>query len=240
MQPFIKKIMPPKNKDVEEGIATRCSPKHFRKVMDELEKKMTRAQRAAIMATPFYHLTRLPRENSSTNRLEAILSLLDVNTRAFVFGEGVVLPFPSWEFACVLGLRHAGQDVHPKLVEESRIVAKHFGGKVGHVNRSAIERKLKGMVGEKATDDKEFAGLFVLLVFNCILFPMGHLYTPAHVVHYVDNVDDIGSYAWGKAVYRFLWTSLVDYKAGRKRYVDGCTMGLMVSIVFLYAIYFSP
>lgn len=78
-------------------------------------------------------------------------------------------------------------------------------------------------------DPKDFARIFILFVFSCVLFPTSHLFVPAHLMHYVDDLETIGDYAWGNAVYEFLVDSMVMCTKG-KRYIDGCTIGVLVRI----------
>ena len=78
-------------------------------------------------------------------------------------------------------------------------------------------------------DIEDFARIFILFLFNTVLFPNAHMYVPAYLVHYVDNLETIDEYAWGEAVHNFLVQSLIKMEQGR-RYIEGCTFGLVVSL----------
>jgi len=155
-----------------------------------------------------------------------------MRTASVVVGDDIAIPFTAEEFGIVMGLQHVGQPVDLELKMGSDMVERLFEGKFHNVSRSEIYTKLLEFAdkhGEKDVDD--FVRLYILLVFNCILFPMSNYSTPRFLLPYVDDLDGISMYAWGDAVYQFLLDELKNHLEGDsgKRYFDGCAIGLMVS-----------
>ena len=208
---------------------SRCSPQLFVAVWEKIKGAITEEQRAAVRRTPFGHFVDCPKCPNSATWLEAIRRCYSEEQNGFVLGENLIVQFSAREFSCVLGLRYAGFDVHPKATQSSKTVDKFFGGKVGLVKRDNIIDCVQKEAGR--CEPSEFARLYILLVFSVLLYPTSHLYVPPHVVHYVDDLDLIGEYAWGKSVYEFVAGSLKQCAKG-KRYMDGCTLGLMLSLQF--------
>ena len=119
---------------------------------------------------------------------------------------------------------------------ESDFLNRVFGGRVVNVTRVKINEKLREVVGRDGENDVNyFVRLYILFVFNCILFPMSNYSTPRFLLPYVDDLNAIGLYAWGDAAYNFLLDEMRMHSGGtsgtgaRKRYFDGCAVGLMVS-----------
>ena len=197
--------------------------------MDKLGKKATRSQMAAVRRLPFGHFMTAPKKKISAAMVESLARCYDPERRAFVLGSDVTVEFKPEEFSCVLGLKYAANAVHPKLVLESSTVNRLFGGKARNVNRRQIISNMSSIAGKR--DRKgDFARLYVLLVFNCLLFPDSNQGTPPFVVHYVDKLDGIWEYAWGDACYRFLEESIRRFREGKTEHtIQGCTFGLLVS-----------
>ena len=123
------------------------------------------------------------------------------------------------------------------MVKKSSIAERYFNGKASVVTRTKIGDALLRYVGRGVDEEgkgsaKDIARLYVLLVFNCILFPLTHYQTPAYVIHYVDKLKRLKQYAWGHAAYSFLLQSISSHSEGTTKYVCGCTVGLLVSAVF--------
>ena len=88
-------------------------------------------------------------------------------------------------------------------------------------------------------DVNNFVRVFVLMVFNTVLFPTKIFRIPPKLFVYVDNIEELDCYNWGKAVHEFLVVSIRKYleNQGLERlidqmkttYVDGCIVGVLVS-----------
>ena len=213
----------------ETGVTSRCSLQVWRETIDEIEELASRKQIAAVKRLPFGHFLTAPGKNISGALVECLANRYDPEQRGFVLGSNVLVEFKLEEFSCVLGLKYAANAVHPKLVLPSPIVSRLFGGHLKNVKRKKIIGHLRNLAGKR--DRKgDFARLYVLLAFNCLLFPESNQGTPAFVVHYVDNLEELWEYAWGDACYRYLEESIRLYREGRtERAINGCTFGLLVS-----------
>ncbi|XP_075488219.1 uncharacterized protein LOC142527329 isoform X1 [Primulina tabacum] len=78
-------------------------------------------------------------------------------------------------------------------------------------------------------DVDDFVKLYIIFVFNCILFPTSNCTTPRFLLTYVDDLSKICNYAWGNAAYRFLNEEILKHVRDgerRKKYFDGCVIGL--------------
>ena len=53
--------------------------------------------------------------------------------------------------------------------------------------------------------------VFVLMVFNTVLFPTKNFRIPPKLFVYVDNIEELDCYNWGKAVHEFLVVSIRKY-----------------------------
>jgi uncharacterized membrane protein len=57
---------------------------------------------------------------------------------------------------------------------------------------------------EKKVLEVDVVRLLIMYIFTTILFPMGSGSVPAQFFHYVDNLDKLWDYSWGKTVYNVL------------------------------------
>ena len=201
----------------------------FRETMDSVEDVMNEEYKIAINGTPFGHFCKFEKEKTSLHRLEAILGCYEHERTAFVFGNGkVILKFSGAELSCVLGLHFVGQFVDMALVAPSETANRLFEGRTDGVRRKEVVDAFRRTVREGGSHE-DVARLYILLVFSLILLPVGHAYVQPCLFHYMDNLQTIGEYAWGVVVYRMLKNSLTKHSAEGKTYIDGCTMGLVVS-----------
>ena len=215
------------------AVGTRCSPQLFKLEMKNCWDVLTTDQRAAVMRTPFAHFLKCSDNYNNVGWVQAIVDRFDSERQAFIFPNGVSVALRSRELSCVLGLRNVGLRVHRDLKKTPETVRRYFDGRNGNVNRQEIIKVLHQVAGKEEwapgkRDARDFARIFILWVFNTILFPTGHYSVPAHVIHQVDNLDIIDEYAWGEAVHEFLVSSLAKRTSEGRLYVDGCTFGLVV------------
>ncbi|XP_058069772.1 uncharacterized protein LOC131218911 isoform X1 [Magnolia sinica] len=91
--------------------------------------------------------------------------------------------------------------------------------------RNLIEENIKRWM-EKTLDEclADFTKLFILYIFNTILFPTSNHATPKILLHYVNNLEKLNSYDWDTAVYEFLVKSISKCVEEKKSYVNGCVM----------------
>lgn len=215
----------------------RCSPTYFRAVMEEIGQKMNDNQKQRIQNSPFGIWMNMPKLAISSSRVDLILQRFHLQSRSFIFGENIIVPFTSPEFSIVLGLRYGGQPVDLDVNLESEFVARQFSGKIGNVNRSVIYERLSSLAGSENNDnDDDFLRMFIIFLFNCIIFPVANYATPRFIMPYLDDLTTFFDYSWGDAAYRFLniaiskYIGMGDGKVQKKKYLDGSTVALMVSV----------
>jgi len=201
--------------------------------MKNLESKMGAKHREALEKTPFSIYKEIPSLPMSLSRLPAIIRRFRERNISFAFARGVEVPFTPSEFSIVLGLPTKGQPVDVNLKMKSRTMERLFSGKLQNLNRKNIVNKLDELANkDSAKDIDDFCRLYMLLVFNYFLFPTSNYWTPGFLLPYLDDLSNVGEFAWGITAYSFLVQEMrkcVGAGGNRKKYLDGCTVGLMVS-----------
>ena len=141
----------------------------------------------------------------------------------------------------VLGLRAYGKRVELKRIKtKSTTLRDLFQSSATEAHRDKLLVKLLELAGKTDEDGvNDFVRVFVLLVFNAVLFPTKTFRIPPKLFVYVDNIRELECYNWGKAVYEFLVDSMYEFLDDKglhkliiqKRitYIDGCILGLLVS-----------
>ncbi|XP_073152446.1 uncharacterized protein [Henckelia pumila] len=194
--------------------------------MTELKPILGQKQWIRINETPFANWVDIPKLAVSSRRVDFILNRFQIESCSLTVGDGIMIPFSPEEFSIILGLHHIGQPVDLDLRMDSIFVARQFGGQVGKAKRATIYKKLISLAG--SDDDLEvddFVRLYILFIFNSIIFSTGNYFTPSFIFPYLDNLTTFFEYAWGDAAFRFIQREI--RKTGSKTYFDGCTVGLM-------------
>ncbi|GAB2254010.1 hypothetical protein Droror1_Dr00021819 [Drosera rotundifolia] len=112
-----------------------------------------------------------------------------------------------------------------------------FGKKGKNADRMHLSEKLLQLVGsEDEKNASDFVRVFVLLVCNCVLFQKSTMSTHRSLFVYVDNVEKIGQFAWGQAVFDFLVECISNHiqMKGSGNYFDGCVIALLASSLFCF------
>ncbi|KAL7108853.1 hypothetical protein ACP275_06G139600 [Erythranthe tilingii] len=205
---------------------SRCSPSSFRDTIDKVKLKMGTTQLKAIKSTPFGIFLNMPNISHSLTKVLAVMRRFQVKTMSFRFGEKIEVPFEASEFSMVMGLRYMGQPIDLKLKMKSSIFYELFCGK----NKKTFRNELADLLVNLASKDDcidDFCRTYILFVCNCILFPQGNYSTPSFIFPYLEDLSDLGSYAWGKAVSDYLIGEMRANATEKKTYVNGCTIGLL-------------
>ncbi|XP_073158591.1 uncharacterized protein [Henckelia pumila] len=109
---------------------------------------------------------------------------------------------------------------------ESKFLARQFGGHLGRAKRAEIHEKLISLAcSDSGSEIDDFVRLYILFIFNCVIFSTGNYYTPSFIFPYLDDLTTFFDYAWGDAAFRYLCRSIRNIES--KSYLDGCTVGLM-------------
>ncbi|XP_073275448.1 uncharacterized protein [Primulina huaijiensis] len=206
---------------------SRCSPPYFKTVMRELKPILGEQHMSRINDTPLAKWIDMPVLAISSGRIDYFLNRFQGDSCSFFVGDNITITFKSADFSIVLGLHHIGQPVDLDLKLESKFLTRHFDGKVTKANRIGIYEKLIFLArSDDECDIDDFVRTFILFIFNCIIFPTGNYITPGFIFPYLDDLTIFFKYAWGDVAFRFLYREICQI--GKKLYVDGCTVGLMV------------
>lgn len=220
----------------EYGLLSRCYPGKFRKIMLELTPLMSQEHHDALKKTPFYSYMGMPKISYSMTRVQALIQRYREETNTFLIGENIEVPFLSSEFSIVMGLHDQGYDVHRNVnlkKMKSETLSAHFNDSLAEVTRENIVLKLRSLVRRSGDANvQDFVRMYVLFVFNCLLFPTKNMSTPGFLIPIVDKLSQIEEFAWGSAVHGYLVEQICKYrkKGGQTKNINGCMLGLLVSI----------
>jgi hypothetical protein len=138
--------------------------------------------------------------------LQHILLRWNQNEECFKF-RGVKINFLPEDIALILALPTNGDpdNYTRKNQVKSSIKSKYFNP-IGEISREILELMILELVLEKEKKvlEADVVRLLIMYIFTTILFPMGSGSVPAQFFHYVDNLDKLWDYSWGKTVYNVL------------------------------------
>ncbi|XP_058100051.1 uncharacterized protein LOC131244509 [Magnolia sinica] len=159
--------------------------------------------------------------------LNTILTRWDDEHNCFLLG-GKRIFFKPQDIAIILGLSMNGEhiDLRRELsASEKELKKKYFANVL--LKRELIEENIKNLLEESSEESiSDFAKLFILYLFNTILFPIASETTPIFLLHYVNELENLHSYAWATAIWTFLVRSISESVRKKKKYVNGCVMVL--------------
>ena len=198
-------------------------------------EKMSKKQVKAVRATPFGHFLDSPNVRISTKCIKAILYKWDAGRRGLTIA-GNFLEFTAEDLSVVLGVPCHGKCVHWDGIKiKSQILKDHFHDNASRFSRDEVKEKLKNLAGKCDKESVEmFVKMFVLLIFATILFPTNNYHPPHSIFVYVDNLNELGHYGWGQAIYQYLLSSIqiakkaIEQYPEKMHYMDGCVVGLLV------------
>ncbi|XP_058077404.1 uncharacterized protein LOC131225830 [Magnolia sinica] len=202
---------------------TRCAPSKFFDFMNEVKLKDEHIK--AIADTPFKEFMRFPRLPVQRTFLNSILDRWDNASSCFILGGKRVFIKPQ-DIVVILGLSMRGEyiDLKKKLDDcDKQLKDKYFPNVL--LSRNLMEENIKKLLEQSLEESlTDFTKLFILYIFNTILFPNASQTTPKFLLHYVNNLEKMHSYAWATAVYEFLVRSISEGAKKKKGYVNGCVM----------------
>ncbi|KAK2401616.1 hypothetical protein QL285_051208 [Trifolium repens] len=196
----------------------------------EINKKMTQAQKARIEATPFKWLMRLPKKLKIRGiLLDELVKRWNEKRGGFLI-EGRLIRFTPLDVCFALGLSIVGEKVD--LIEDSESRTKElFDGMV--ISKDNICAKLDNL--QRDEDVEDFCRLYILLGLEEFYFPNSSSNVQAWYFKYLDDLDSIGKYNWGLAVYETLALSLneggqklSERKNSAQLHIRGCAVVLQV------------
>ena len=236
---------------------TKCSARKMHEFLSNLKGK----KRSIIENSIFSAYLNIPRCPINRNLAAALIECYDAKMDAFIVA-GRPLKFCGKEIEKCIGLRFEGKRVDmkflgarisPQIVQRcfeivngnERTKKKSTGAskekKDGEM-RSSIKKssclllqKLKLMRVDEKGEAEDFLRLSIVYMFNVYFFPNHSKYISWWPLKFLENLNDFGSYAWGRAVYDYLLTSLekaASKLAGQDKFyafVNGCVPLLQVN-----------
>ncbi|XP_034895499.1 uncharacterized protein [Populus alba] len=251
-----RKLVKPNNKrrklkyEGKQAMDTKCSARKMHEFLSNLKGK----KRSIIENSIFSAYLDIPRCPINRNLAAALIECYDAKMDAFIVA-GRPLKFCGKEIEKCIGLRFEGKRVDmkflgarisPQIVQRcfeivngnERTKKKSTGAskekKDGEM-RSSIKKssclllqKLKLMRVDGKGEAEDFLRLSIVYMFNVYFFPTHSKYISWWPLKFLENLNDFGSYAWGRAVYDYLLTSLekaASKLAGQDKFyafLNGC------------------
>jgi hypothetical protein len=165
--------------------------------------------------------------------LEVMLVTWNADECAFKVGDKLIL-FTLYYVALILGLTVTGESID---------CGKSYGGGGGggglvetwmvtHFKTAWPERtKLMTLLTKPSIKVPDRVRLYMTLVFGYFLFPTSNKKVSTNLLPLLDDIPKLGSYAWGKAMYKYLICGLnhatTSKKARNNRgnlHIQGCTV----------------
>ena len=143
-----------------------------------------------------------------------LIKRFDEQRSVFIVGNDLELKLEKDELAAMLGLPLT--DLPIELDEEGapskgKTYNELLGGSRDGGHRNNLEKLLNFYVGSKREKEvKAFVSIFMLAMLNTILFPLSTKDMPKFIHQYVDQVDKLGEFNWGMAVYTFLMENIIS------------------------------
>ncbi|XP_011018011.1 PREDICTED: uncharacterized protein LOC105121163 isoform X4 [Populus euphratica] len=220
----------------KQAMDTKCSARKMHEFLSNLKGK----KRSIIENSIFSAYLDIPRCPINRNLAAALIECYDAKMDAFIVA-GRPLKFCGKEIEKCIGLRFEGKRVDMKFLGAQispQIVQRYFEIVSGNERtkkkstgaskemkdgemRSSMKKssclllqKLNLMRVDGKDEAEDFLRLSIVYMFNVYFFPTHSKYISWWPLKFLENLNDFDSYAWGRAVYDYLLTSLE--KAARK------------------------
>uniref|UniRef100_A0A2N9ID89 Aminotransferase-like plant mobile domain-containing protein n=1 Tax=Fagus sylvatica TaxID=28930 RepID=A0A2N9ID89_FAGSY len=216
--------------EVAPRIRHQCSVTKLMEVNNSLAEEC----KSQLQTTPFGWLLNLHCNIEASGRiLEVMATRWNADARAFQVGDRLI-PFTLYDIALILGLPVRGEPIDWNQ--------SHSGGSVveklldRHLKTTSPDRtKLVTLLTKTSIQVPNRVRLYIALVFSYFLFPTTSKKVNPSLLPLLDDRANLGTYAWGKAVYDFLVSGLsraassMQAKKGRGNlHIQGCTALLQI------------
>uniref|UniRef100_A0A2N9I1M6 Aminotransferase-like plant mobile domain-containing protein n=1 Tax=Fagus sylvatica TaxID=28930 RepID=A0A2N9I1M6_FAGSY len=200
----------------------------------EVNKSLAEECKSQLQTTPFGWLLNLHCNIEASGRiLEVMATRWNADARAFQVGDRLI-PFTLYDIALILGLPVRGEPIDWNQ--------SHSGGSMveklldRHLKTTSPDRtKLVTLLTKTSIQVPNRVRLYIALVFSYFLFPTTSKKVNPSLLPLLDDRANLGTYAWGKAVYDFLVSGLsraassMQAKKGRGNlHIQGCTALLQI------------
>uniref|UniRef100_A0A2N9IP95 Ubiquitin-like protease family profile domain-containing protein n=1 Tax=Fagus sylvatica TaxID=28930 RepID=A0A2N9IP95_FAGSY len=173
----------------------------------EVNKSLAEECKSQLQTTPFGWLLNLHCNIEASGRiLEVMATRWNADARAFQVGDRLI-PFTLYDIALILGLPVRGEPIDWNQ--------SHSGGSVveklldRHLKTTSPDRtKLVTLLTKTSIQVPNRVRLYIALVFSYFLFPTTSKKVNPSLLPLLDDRANLGTYAWGKAVYDFLVSGL--------------------------------
>ncbi|KAG9444857.1 hypothetical protein H6P81_016197 [Aristolochia fimbriata] len=210
-------------------VQSRCVPHKIKDMFNSVN--VAQHYMEAFDRTPFGHLRHVKDITMERPLLHFIVSNWDC-TECGVKVNGRILPFRPIDVALVLGIKNHGTPVDIYHNSGPTQEYERLFGRC-QVKVSSLVEAFKRLVGSGG-EVKDVVRVFILLMFTEVLFPHANGGLKKHFLAQVEDVDVLGSYAWARAVHRFMVDGLnssverLETSSFVANYLAGCTLALMV------------
>uniref|UniRef100_A0A2N9FMB5 Ubiquitin-like protease family profile domain-containing protein n=1 Tax=Fagus sylvatica TaxID=28930 RepID=A0A2N9FMB5_FAGSY len=200
----------------------------------EVNNTLAEECKSQLQTTPFGWLLNLHCNIEASGRiLEVMATRWNADARAFQVGDRLI-PFTLYDVALILGLPVRGEPIDLNQA--------HSGGSMveklldRHLKTTSPDRnKLVTLLTKTSIQVPNRVRLYIALVFSYFLFPTTSKKVNPSLLPLLDDRANLGTYAWGKAVYDFLVSGLsraassMQAKKGRGNlHIQGCTALLQI------------
>uniref|UniRef100_A0A2N9EZI3 Ubiquitin-like protease family profile domain-containing protein n=1 Tax=Fagus sylvatica TaxID=28930 RepID=A0A2N9EZI3_FAGSY len=200
----------------------------------EVNNTLAEECKSQLQTTPFGWLLNLHCNIEASGRiLEVMATRWNADARAFQVGDRLI-PFTLYDIALILGLPVRGEPIDLNQA--------HSGGSMveklldRHLKTTSPDRnKLVTLLTKTSIQVPNRVRLYIALVFSYFLFPTTSKKVNPSLLPLLDDRANLGTYAWGKAVYDFLVSGLsraassMQAKKGRGNlHIQGCTALLQI------------
>lgn len=202
------------------------------RLLAEVNKNMTYAQKSRIEATPFKWLMRLPEKFTISEVLLGELAKRWDENRGGFRMQNRIVSFTPLDVCFALGLRIVGENV--KYGEDPKSDTKKlFEGRP--ITVGTIFEKLMKLRSDE--DVENFCRLYILLGLAEFYFPNT---ARSGWIKMLDDIQSLGKYNWGAAVYDCLVESLTEATTSLRNEnnsshvrIRGCAVVLQVDCCLL-------
>ena len=145
--------------------------------------------------------------------LEVMLATWNANEHAFKVGDRLI-PFTLYDVTLILGLPMMGESID---CSKSYCVGLVKIFLVTHLKMACpVRTKLVTLLTKPSTKVPDMVRLYMTLVLTYFLFPTNNKKVNTNLLALLDDIPKLGSYAWRKAMYEYLISSLNYVVASNK------------------------
>ncbi|KAL5710032.1 hypothetical protein ACHQM5_020645 [Ranunculus cassubicifolius] len=212
---------------------TRFPMSYFFKLVDKLSEN----QRNIIMKTGFGYLLEMHSQTLSKSLILELMERWHCEKKAFELPPGDV-KIKLIDVALILGLRVTGERVVLKKNFPRSTLEDEYGATITERSISVLdlEKRLKSFKPAASEDfvaDKkraeDFVRSFLLFTFGAFLFPNDCGTVDSRYLYFLEDVDKIPQFSWGKVLREQLYEWMSKFKKDKDlRYMGGCLIFLQL------------